>query len=98
MKHLSDKLNFKKIGSFKILEKRSTVNYKLELPKGMRIQPVFHISLLEPAPKNAKEQTDIEVEPNEGEYEVEEILDRRVKGRQEEYLIKWKRYDDSENT
>src|SRR5947199_2115865 len=72
----SNKLDFKKIGPFKILEKRSTVNYKLELPKGMRIHPVFHISLLEPAPKNAKIQTDIEVEPDEGEYEVEEILDR----------------------
>src|SRR3989440_11800165 len=45
----SNKLDFKKIGPFKILEKRSTVNYKLELPKGMRIHPVFHISLLEPA-------------------------------------------------
>ena len=97
-KRPSNKLDFKKIGPFKILEKRSTVNYKLELPKGMRIHPVFHISLLEPAPKNAKIQTDIEVEPDEGEYEVEEILDRRVKGRQEEYLIKWKGYDDSENT
>ena len=98
MKRPSNKLDFKKIGPFKILEKRSTVNYKLELPKGMRIHPVFHISLLEPAPKNAKMQTDIEVEPDEGEYEVEEILDRRVKGRQEEYLIKWKGYDDSKNT
>ena len=97
-KRPSNKLDFKKIGPFKILEKRSTVNYKLELPKGMRIHPVFHISLLEPAPKNAKIQTDMEVEPDEGEYEVEEILDRRVKGRQEEYLIKWKGYDDSENT
>src|SRR5437763_6828736 len=64
----------------------------------MRIHPVCHISLLEPAPKNAKIQTDVEVEPDEGEYEVEEILDRRVKGRHEEYLIKWKGYDDSENT
>ena len=97
-KRPSNKLDFKKIGPFEVLEKRSTVNYKLELPKGMRIHPVFHISLLEPAPKNAKIPTDIEVEPDEGEYEVEEILDRRVKGRQEEYLIKWKGYDDSENT
>src|SRR5437763_9014648 len=88
MKRPSNKLDFKKIGPFKILEKRSTVNYKLELPKGMRIHPVFHISLLEPAPKNTKIQTDIEVEPDEGEYKVEEILDRRVKGRQEEYPIK----------
>src|SRR5947199_5432727 len=97
-KRSSNKLDFKKIRPFKILEKRSKVNYKLELPKGMRIHPVFHISLVEPAPKNARIQTDIEVEPAEGEYDVKEIMDRRGKGRQEKYLITWKSYYDSENT
>ena len=40
----------------------------------MRIHPVFHISLLEPAPRNAKLQTNANVETDENEYEVEQIL------------------------
>lgn len=36
IKRLSDKLDYKKLGLFKILEKVSTSNYKFKLPKGMR--------------------------------------------------------------
>jgi hypothetical protein len=73
-KRPSDKLDFKKLGPFKVKKQISAVNYELELPKGMRIHPIFHVSLLEPAPDNAKLETNIETEP-EQEYEVEEILD-----------------------
>src|SRR5690606_27026020 len=46
----SGKLDFKKIGKFKVLERIGTHAYKLELPPSMkRLHPVFHISLLEPA-------------------------------------------------
>jgi hypothetical protein len=44
------KLDYLRIGPFRILEKRGLVNYKLELPKNMRVYPVFHISKLELAP------------------------------------------------
>ncbi|AEO53140.1 hypothetical protein MYCTH_61649 [Thermothelomyces thermophilus ATCC 42464] len=36
---------------------------------------VFHISLLEPAPKDAKIPINIEAEDEEEEWDVEEILD-----------------------
>lgn len=36
MKELSNKVNYKKLGLFKILEKISINNYKFEIPKGMR--------------------------------------------------------------
>ena len=49
-KRPSDKLDYKKLGPFKIDKKIGSVNYKLKLPKTMEIHPVFHVSLLEPAP------------------------------------------------
>ncbi|EFQ93955.1 hypothetical protein PTT_08512, partial [Pyrenophora teres f. teres 0-1] len=56
------------------------VNYKLRLLLGMRIHPVFHKKLLEPALPDAELATDVELEDDE--YEVEEIKDLRKDGRQ----------------
>jgi hypothetical protein len=53
-KRPSDKLDHTKLGLFKITKKLGPVTFKLEIPEGIRIYPVFHISLLEPAPKNTK--------------------------------------------
>src|SRR3989440_492878 len=97
-KRPSNKLDFTKLGPFKIMEKISPVNYKLALPDGMRIHPVFHISLLEPAPRNAKLQTNANVETDENEYEVEQILDTQMIRNKPYYLVKWKGYDTSENS
>jgi transposase InsO family protein len=99
-KRPSQKLDHQKIGPFTIEEKLGPVNYKLRLPKSMsKIHPVFHISLLEPAPKNAMIAEDVEIDDDtEQEYEVERILnDKRVSGKPY-YLVKWKGYDTSENT
>ena len=95
----SEKLDFKKLGPFEIETVMGKVTYKLKLPKTMRIHPVFHISLLEPAPKKAKQIMPTELLPDEnGEYEVETILDCKwVRGRRQ-YLIKWKGYPNTENT
>ena len=49
-KRPSDKLDHKKLGPFEIAEVRSPVNYRLKLPKTIKIHPVFYISLLELAP------------------------------------------------
>jgi hypothetical protein len=53
------KLDAVKLGPFKILRQKGLVNYELELPKKMRIHPVFHISLLEPAAPDATLQPDV---------------------------------------
>jgi len=53
-KRPSDKLDFKKLGPFKIKKKLGLVTYRLTLPKDMRIHPVFYIVLLEKAPKDAE--------------------------------------------
>ena len=49
---------------------------------------VFHISLLEPAPKNAQLATEAEAEDEEEEWDVEEILDSRITKGQLQYLVK----------
>jgi transposase InsO family protein len=96
-KRPSDKLDWKKIGPFKIDKKLSDYNYKLQLPPNTRIHPVFHVSLLEPAPAKMKLAVDVEIEPTQ-EYEVEQILGHRQKDNENFYYVKWKGYDDSENT
>ena len=93
----NDKLDFKKLGPFEVLEKISTSNYKLSLPAKAKIHPVFHVSLLEPAPVGARKQHHVEIE-EEQEYEPEKILDSQDRNGEIHYLIKWKGYNNSENT
>ena len=99
-KRPSEKLDNRRLGPFTIEEKTGPVNYKLRLPESMRkIHPVFHVSLLEPAPKNAEDAMEIELEnASEEEYEVEEILADRWYDNQQQLLVKWEGYPTSENT
>jgi hypothetical protein len=49
----------------------------------------FYISILEPALKNARLETIVEVEDKEEEWDVEEVLDSCITKGQLEYLVKW---------
>ena len=101
----SKKLDQKKLGPFVILEKIGQSSYYLQLPKSWnRIHPVFNEILLSPYhPPNFGIQ-EIPAPPGpvdqEGhpEYEVEEILASRKRGRGIQYLIKWHGYGNEENT
>jgi transposase InsO family protein len=71
----SNKLDHVKIGPFPISAVLGDVTYKVRLPKHMKIHPVFHAALLEPAkgkhqravaPKLARDQEQVE-------YDVERI-------------------------
>src|SRR5208282_19098 len=73
----SSKLDYKKLGPFKIRRKISDSNYELILPLGVRLHPIFHISLLKPTPKNIRLSTNKEIDSESEEYEVERILDSR---------------------
>jgi hypothetical protein len=96
-KRPNGKLDFKKLGPFRVNKVISDVNYQLELPDNSRIHPVFHVSLLEPAPAGAQPETDQEID-EEPEYEVEKILQQRTGQQGLEYLVKWKSYPPSENS
>jgi hypothetical protein len=67
----------------------------------MHILPTFYVSLLEPATPDAtieQDVRDISEEIQEPIYEVEKILDSKLEGSQQKYLVKWTRYDYTENT
>jgi hypothetical protein len=99
-KRPSTKLDFKKLGPFRILNKVSSVNYRLQLPRNSRLHPVFHISLLEPARESAPVATNTELQPENDPdvYQVEKILDRKLVGRKELFLIKWDGCEHTDNT
>ena len=99
-KRSSSKLDHLKLGPFEIEEKTEPVNYRLKLPDSIRyIYPTFYISLLESVPENARLATNIEIEEEtENEYKVEKILSIKHVNRRPHYLVKWKKYDISENT
>jgi hypothetical protein len=59
-KRPSNKLDYLRLGLFKIEEKLGLVSYRLKLPESMKkLYLVFHISLLELALENAKIATNI---------------------------------------
>jgi len=100
-KRPSSKLDFKKIGPFEILDKIGSVNYKLRLPEGSRLHPVFHVSLLEPAKGDTPVVTDVPLHPENEiiEFEVESIRDTRTTtSGQQKYLVKWKNYPEQDSS
>ena len=67
-KRPSKKLDFRKVGPFRVDEQISDNNYRLSLPATMRLRThVFHISMLEPAPKDAQLATNVEAKDEEEE-------------------------------
>ena len=75
------------IGPFEIIQVVSPTSYKLALPDTMKIHPVFHVSLLKAYKENPEKEFPnrvVQLLPSlvvndELEYEVEKILDKRIK-------------------
>jgi hypothetical protein len=96
----SNKLDHRKFGPFEVLRNVKGTSFELKLPASWRIHPVFHISLLEPAPEGIPIGPEPELDPEtmQEEYEVEEILDVAKKRRKLRWLVKWKGYGHEDNT
>ena len=82
----------------------SPVTYQLTLPEQWKIHPVFHVDLLTPYQEMIFHGTNYMRPPpdlinNEEEYEIEQILDSRKRGRNHrvQYLVKWVGYPNSDN-
>jgi hypothetical protein len=73
---LSDKLDLKKIGPFKVKRNIRDINFELKLLLTIRIYPIFHLSLLEPAYSDIFKGLIPELDPEIQKlvYKVESIL------------------------
>jgi len=85
---------------FKVLEKKLSDTYKLELSENLKVHPTFHVSFLKRVAHDASRpnrKQNSKPPPyllhNEPEFEVEAMLKlRQLRGREREYLVKWKGY------
>jgi hypothetical protein len=100
-----NKLNFKLIGPYSILEKIGSKAYKLDLPPSIKIHPVFHVSPLEhttnrntPIPGHLQPPPLPVIINNEEESEVEEITDSRYYWKTLQYRVRWKGFHDEDKT
>jgi hypothetical protein len=101
----SKKLADRYLGPFEIAEVVGTHRqaYRLILPDGYKIHPVFHVSLLEPYHRRENEAetppAPIDIEGEE-HWEVETILAHRDKHRRigREYYVRWKGFSPAEDS
>ena len=94
-KRKSKKLDHVKVGPFFIKVIKGRVNYELDLFIDARIFSIFHIFVLKSTHSNTSIQKTFRYKSQENQkYEVERILKRRG----QQYLVKWKRYLTSKNT
>lgn len=90
-----DKLKFKRSGPYTIIEKLSSLAYRVELPPTCKAHNVFNIAALTPYRSNTLEGRRVETTPpavitEEGEeWNVVEILTHRNVGRGRQYLTRY---------
>ena len=98
----SRKLDYHRFGPFPIVRQINPISFQLQLPRSMKIHPIFHVSLEPfyasmlpgrlPKPPPPVEIDDIE------KFEVDEILDSRILRGRLENLVHWQGYNVSERT
>jgi len=88
VKQRSKKLNNKSIEPFKIKRNIKKISYELDLLKKMRIHSVFHASMLQCCNQFIPLQTTETSVKSDKEYQVENILEKRMVSREAHYLIK----------
>jgi Integrase zinc binding domain len=98
----SKKLAEKSFGPYPIIGEAGSRSFVIKLPDSMRaVHPVFHVSMLEPAPPNTipnrvqSPPPPVEID-GEPEFEISEILDSKLDNRRRcklLYLVRWAGYE-----
>jgi hypothetical protein len=106
MNHPSKKLDNKRLGPFKVLEKTKESSYRIDLPaswKGKR--PIFNEAYLMPynLPKYCRQQKPpppppIQLDDGKQAWNVQEILDSKVYCKKVKYLVHWEGYTHDDDT
>jgi hypothetical protein len=88
----------KRLGPYTVKRRMSHYAYELDLPRGLRIHPVHHVSLFDPVAEDplpgqvVMPPPPVEVE-GDSEYQVERVEDSRVYRNQLQYLVRLTGYD-----
>src|SRR5579863_10364067 len=103
MTHPTAKLCPKRYGPFKITEIIGSTTYRLELPPQWCIHNAFHASLLLPYQETPEHGRNFEEPPpdlveGQPEWEVEKILQERMRRGKKQYLIRWKGYSEAHDS
>ncbi|TPX37422.1 hypothetical protein SmJEL517_g00640 [Synchytrium microbalum] len=88
------KLDYKKIGPFRIKEKINEVTFHLDLPPALHIHPIVHVSLLEPYTySNIRGQVDTQptilLDGVEPEHQLRNIIRSERRNNHVQYLVQW---------
>ena len=101
----SKKFTHRYLGPFPVVRPVGSHAYRLKLPPSMsRLHPVFHVVKLLPAPpdlivgRRPRPPPPPEIVGGEQRYEIDEVIDSRMKGRRLLYLVRWKGYGREENS
>jgi hypothetical protein len=92
------KLDWKRLGPFRVQKEVSPYAYELELPTSIRIHRVQHVSLLDPLVEDPLDgqvvlpPPPVEVD-GEKEYQASSVEDSWVYRSQLQYLVRWTGYD-----
>jgi hypothetical protein len=99
-RRINMKLAAKFYGPYKIAKRVGEVAYKLELPQGSKIHPIFHVSLLKKqVGPSVKPSTSLpEIPSSHHKLQPQVILERRGTDNNKEVLIHWKGHSPTDAT
>jgi hypothetical protein len=94
----TQKLDWKRLGPFRVRKQVSPYDYQLELPASIHIHRVQPVSLLDPVVEDPLDGQVVLPSPpvevnGEKEYQVSSVEDSRMYRNQLQYLVQWTGYD-----